>query len=172
MKTLLLLILVAVLPCITIAQAPSTPQPLVPTNAQQPVECQVYLYCDDLGELFINGVSALKATDYERVFDAKLPLKRGDIITASVTDKQGGPGGFWAILILKNNIPLAASKDFRYTTAPKPDWRTNSSLDGFRQPQLSPLKNFALGTAKNPQRAWSQPSDRHFATLHFKYVIP
>ena len=172
MKTLLSLLLLSFLPCVSSAQTQTTPQPLASKSAQEPVECQVYLYCDDEGELFINGVSALKATDYQRTFEAKLSLKRGDIITASVTDKQGGPGGFWAILILKNNVPLAASKDFRYTTAPNPDWRTNPSMDGFRQPQLSPLKKFALGNAKNSQRGWSQPSDRHFATLHFKYVVP
>ena len=163
MKKILSLAIFATIACIASAQVPAT---------EKLIDCQIYLYCDDEGELFVNGLPVIKATDYQRVFESKVPLKRGDIITATVKDKQGGPGGFWAILVLKNNAPLAASKDFEYTTAPNPDWRTNPALTGFKKPRLSRLDNFALGNAKNPQRAWSQQADRNFETLHFKFVVP
>lgn len=134
--------------------------------------CHVFMLCDDEGELFVNGKSVLKANDYQRTFTAQVVIQSGDVLAATVTDKQGGSGGFWSILILRDDKTLVASKDFSYNVAPNPDWKTDVAMKGFKKPRLSLLKDRAMGNVKKPDKAWSQEVDRTYGTLNFKCVVP
>ncbi len=144
-----------------------------PPGAPPASDCPVYILADDSFELFINGKPEWKESDYQNIVQKTLSLRRGDVVTVTVTDIQGGLGGSFAVLILRGNATLASSKDFRYTVKPPPDFATSPSLQGLRTPDLEPLpKSFGLGAEKQPKKAWTQKSDRKFGEVHFKYVIP
>ena len=135
--------------------------------------CELHILADDEFEVFVNGKSTWKASDYENVLKKPLPLQRGDILVISVTDKQGGLGGMLATVLLRNNAVLASTKDFRYTVNPTADFMTIRSLQGLRSPDFEPLhKSFGLGPEMQPKRAWSQKSDQKYGTVHFKYIVP
>jgi hypothetical protein len=164
-KTLLFLTTLLI-PAFVHAQAPRSPSTPATT-------CRVHILADDSFELFINGKLEWKASDYENVIHKELPLRRGDVVVVSVTDKQGGQGGIFAAIILRNNAVLASSKDFRYAVEASSDFSTNPSLQNLRVPDLTPLqKSFGLGPEKQPKRAWTQKSDRKYGVVHFKYVVP
>ena len=135
-------------------------------------DCQFHVLADDSFELFINGKLTWKSDDYQNIVQKTIPLRRGDVVVFSVTDKQGGPGGCFAALIVRANAILASSKDFRYSVKPTSDFTTSTSIQNLRMPDLEPLKrSFGLGPDKQPKRAWTQKSDRTFAVAHFKYVV-
>ncbi len=130
-----------------------------------------HVYCDDVGELFVNGNLVLKMDNWTKPFEAALKLKKGDVITAIVKDAQGGPGGAFSILVLRDNKNFLDVKDFRYATDPKPGWQTNPSMAGFRRPEFSPLTTISLANVKNLQKAWTEPKDRRFGTVYFKTIV-
>ena len=132
---------------------------------------QAHVYCDDVGELFVNGSSVLKMDNWTKPFEVPLKIAKGDVITALVKDAQGGPGGAFSILVLRDDKVFLDVKDFRYATNPKPDWQTNPSMAGFRWPEFSPLTTISLGNAKNLQKAWTEPRDQRFGTIYFKTVV-
>jgi hypothetical protein len=148
------------------AQSPNaTPTPATP--------CQFHILADDSFELFINGKPTWQASDYQHVLQKELPLRRGDVVVVTVTDKDGGQGGAFAAVLLRDNALLASSKDFRYTVAAPADFTTSPSLLNLRVPELTPLqRSFGLGPDKQPKRAWTQKSDRKYGVVHFKYVVP
>lgn len=155
------------------AQAPLAPPKLPGKAMEEATECQIYMYCDDMGELYVNGTSILRSADWTTSHAVKHPLKKGDVITANVTDKQGGPGGRFAIVILKNEVPIVTAKNFRYATEGKGDWQTNPAIIGFKKPNLTPLTSMALpGGVKNVQSAWAEKKDGNIATIYFKCVVP
>jgi hypothetical protein len=166
MKTLNALILFfATVLCMTSALAQSTT-----TSA---TDCQVYVSADDSFELFINGKLVWKDSQYDKVIQKPLPLQRGDVVTITVTDQQGGLGGHLAAVILRSDTVLASSKDFRYTVDPATDFKTNPSLQNLRSPALEPLPlSFGLGAKKQPKKAWIQKSDRNAGMVYFKFVVP
>ena len=164
-KTLLFLtaLLISVL---AHAQSPKDP-------SASATPCQLHILADDSFELFINGQSAWQASDYQNVLHKEFSLRRGDVVVVSVTDKQGGQGGTFAAVLLRDGAVLASSRDFRYTVAAPADFTTNPSLQNLRVPELTPLqKSFGLGPDKQPKRAWTQKSDRKYGVVHFKYVVP
>jgi len=132
---------------------------------------QAHVYCDDVGELFVNGNSVLRMDNWTKPFEVALEIKKGDVITAIVKDAQGGPGGAFSILVLRDDKNFIDIKDFRYATDPKPDWQTNPSMAGFRWPEFSPLTTISMGNAKNLQKAWTDPKDRRFGTIYFKTIV-
>lgn len=148
------------------AQSPSP-------NGRVVGDCQFYVWADDSFEMFINGQPVWDASDYQNVVQKSIPISRGDVLTISVTDKQGGIGGRFAILIINDDKVLASTQDFRYTVNPPPQFTTSASMQNLRVPQFEPsLKSFGLGPDKQPKMAWTQKSDRKFGTVHFKYVVP
>ena len=164
-KTLLILtaLLISVL---AHAQSPKDP-------SASATPCQLHILADDSFELFINGKPAWQASDYQNVLHKEFSLRRGDVVVVSVTDKQGGQGGTFAAVLLRDGALLASSKDFRYTVTAPADFTTNPSLQNLRVPELTPLqKSFGLGPDKQPKRAWTQKSDRKYGVVHFKYVVP
>jgi hypothetical protein len=152
----------------------ATARAQLPTSPLAPAtDCQFYIWADDSFELFINGKMTWKADDYEHVVQKSIPLRPGDVVVVSVTDKQGGPGGGFAAVILRDNGVLASSKDFHYTVNPPPDFTTSPNVQNVRLPDMAPLqRSFGLGPEKQPKKAWSQKSDRKFGVVHFKYVVP
>ena len=136
-----------------------------------PTRCKVYLFCDDTGELFVNGRLILKATNWTKPFETDLDLKRGDIITVTVTDAQGGPGGAFSILVMRESKTFLDVKDFRYAVKTDPDWKETPSMSDFRRPDFFPLTTISMGNAKNLQKAWTTPKDRRFGTIYFKSVV-
>ena len=148
------------------AQLPSaTPAPAT--------DCQFYIWADDSFELFINGTLTWKADDYEHTVQKTIPLRPGDVVVVSVTDKQGGPGGRFAAVILRANAVLASSKDFRYTVKPQPGFTASPSMENLRMPDLQSCQlSFGLGPEKQPKKAWSQKPDHKYGVVHFKYVVP
>jgi hypothetical protein len=164
-KTLLIL---AVILFSSLAGAQSPNADANPASA-----CQLHILADDSFELFVNGKSAWVGDDYQKVLHKELSLRRGDVLVVSVTDKQGGPGGSFAAVLLRDNAVIASSKDFRYTVNPAAGFTTSASLQNLRMPDLTPLqKSFGLGPEKQPKQAWSQKSDRKYGVVHFKYVVP
>ena len=147
---------------------------LAAAHAQTPpsLDCEFFVSADDSFELFINGESTWKSGDYQNVVKKTIPLRRGDVVVFTVTDQQGGLGGHFAAVILRDNEVVASSKDFRYTVDPAPGFTTSPSVQKLRAPDLEPLqKSFGLGPEKQPKRAWTQKSDRNFAVVHFKHVV-
>ena len=143
----------------------------LPTAAPA-TDCQFHVWADDSFELFINGKLLWSASEHENVVQKTIPVRRGDVLVFSVTDKQGGPGGRFAALILRDNAVLASSKDFRYTVNPVPGLTTSPSVQNLRMPDLEPLqKSFGLGPERQPKKAWTQKSDRKFGVVHFKHVV-
>ena len=166
MKQVLLVFAACFASLIAHAQLPKTP-------SSPAAACECYILADDSFELFINGKLTWHASDYQNVVQKTLSLRRGDVVVVSVTDKQGGLGGMFAAVILRDDAVLASSKDFRYTVEPRPDFTTNRSLLNLRVPDLTPFqKSFGLGPDKQPKQAWSQKSDRQYGLVHFKYVVP
>ena len=145
-----------------------------PTDASSPATAQqLHILAADSFELFVNGTPTWQASDYQNVLHKELQLKRGDVLVIAVTDKQGGQGGTFAAVILRDNALLASSKDFRYTVEAAPDFTTSASVQKLRVPDLNPLSlSFGLGPDKQPKRAWTQRSDREYGVVHFKYVVP
>lgn len=153
---------------VTIAQGQVTAQPSSPAT-----DCEVYISADDNFELFVNGKPTWKGDDYANVLKTTIPLQGGDVIVVTVTDKQGGPGGHFAGVVLRGNTVLATSKDFRYSVEPAPGFATNTSMQNWRSPSLEPLPlSFGLGPERQPKKAWTQKSDRKFGVVHFKFVVP
>ena len=127
------------------AQLPSaTPAPAT--------DCQFHIWADDSFELFINGKLTWKSDDYEHIVQKTIPLRGGDVVAVTVTDKQGGPGGRYAALIIRGNAVLASSKDFRYSVNPTSDFTINPNIQNLRVPDLEPLqRSFGLGPDKQPE---------------------
>jgi hypothetical protein len=152
----------------------ATARAQLPITASAPAaDCQFYIWADDSFELLINGKKTWQADDYEHVVQKTIPLRPGDVLVVSVTDKQGGPGGGFAAVILRDNAVLVSSKDFHYTVKPAVDFTTSPDMQNLRMPDLQPLnRSFGLGPEKQPKKAWTQKSDRKFGQVHFKYVVP
>jgi hypothetical protein len=135
--------------------------------------CQVYVSADDSFELFVNGTSAWKDSQFDKVVNKTILLKRGDVVTVTVTDQQGGQGGHFAAVLLRGESVVASSKDFRYTVDPAADFKTSSNIQGLRAPALETLQlSFGLGAKKQPKKAWTQKSDRNTGMVYFKLVMP
>ncbi len=162
-----LALLFATVLCMTSALAQSAKN-LAPAG-----DCEFYISADDSFELFINGKSTWKASDYDKVVQKKIPLQHGDVVAVTVTDQQGGLGGHFAAVILRNDTVLASSKDFRYTVDPPADFATSPSLQKLRTPAFDVLPlSFGLGAKRQPKKAWSQKSDRNSGMVYFKFVVP
>jgi len=136
-----------------------------------PEKYKVYLFCDDIGELFVNGRSALRDTNWTRPFEKDVELKKGYVVAVTVTDAQGGPGGTFSILIMKGDKTFLDVKDFRYAVRTDPDWKESPSMSDFRRPEFSPLTTISMANVKNLQKAWTAPKDRRFGTIYFKSVV-
>ena len=163
-----LLLLLASLLVSTISQGQVTAPPPSPAK-----DCEFHISADDSFELFVNGRPTWKGDDYAHVLKSTIPLHGGDVIVITVVDKQGGPGGHFAGVILRGNNLLATSKDFRYSVEPTPGFATSPNMQNWRSPSLDPLPlSFGLGPERQPKKAWTQKSDRKFGVVHFKFVVP
>lgn len=143
-----------------------------PPVSAPPIDCDFHVWGDDRFELFINGQLAWSDADWGKILKKTVPLRKGDVVVFTVTDDQGGPEGGFAAVIIRDNVALASSKDFRYTVNPPAGFTTDSSIHNLRVPDLDILKmSFGLGPDKQPKKAWTHTSDRKFGVAHFKYVV-
>lgn len=144
--------------------------------AQSPTptpDAEFHIWADDSFEVFVNGTSTWKGDDYTNTLKKTVPLRGGDVVIVTVTDKQGGAGGGFAAILLRGKAVVATTKDFRYSVNPSRDFTTNASTQGLRSPDLEPLqRSFGLGPDLQPKKAWTQKSDREYGVVHFKFVVP
>lgn len=134
------------------------------------IEHLAYVLCDDHGWVFLNGKAVLETS---KVAPYKLPivLRKGDVLGVVVADKQKGKAGQFAIQILLDNKVVAIAKDFSYSVAPDPDWKTTTDFFGWRRPAMRTMKT-PLGNEASPQSGWAQPQDEKYERVYFKYIIP
>ena len=137
------------------------------------MKCKVLLHADDKFEFFVNGNSVWSGSDYQKILQKEISLRKGDVIVVRVTDLQGGKGGLFAIVIKYSNKVLLRTRDFRYSVDPPDDFLTSSNLKGTRVSDLGRLAlSFGLGRSEQPKKAWTHRSDRMHGVVAFKCIVP
>ena len=142
-------------------------------NKKEPAvqEFTLFMFADDWATVRVNGNEVLFAA-FPETKNTKVNLRKGDIITISVEDRQGGKGGALRAYLFQGNSAVVTSADFRYQEAPDRSWMTTPSMFGFKSPQVKKIGNAVLENVKNVEEVWAQPQDQKFARLFFKYVMP
>jgi hypothetical protein len=131
-------------------------------------ELSVQMWCYDFGTVWVNGNPAMSGK-YPNVESGRIFVRSGDVVTAEVSNKGGVlEFGFEAF---NGNKPTLSAKDFSYSKAPDPDWKTNPNMFGFRSPLEKMKREFPLGSVANPIFATPQKEDEGFKKIHFKCVI-
>ena len=129
----------------------------------------VYVKCDDVGNLAVNGKQTLAAPEWGKQFEGKAYLRKGDIVTFTLAN-YGGPG--WLMLeLMKGKQQAISGTGFFYTTKPLPDWKTTPDTFGYRSPLRLRIRNTELGPLSEPERALPQKEDETQPKFYFKYVV-
>jgi len=137
-------------------------------TAHRTDELTTYIRTNDRGMVYVNGTAMIplpKDGGAQRLF-----IRSGDIVTVEL--KKRDPLIRFALEVFRGNSSIISAKDFLYTSAPDPDWKTTTSTSGYRPVDTSKLRDQALGNISAPLAATPKGSDEKFDRLYFKYVVP
>lgn len=131
-------------------------------------ELMAHFRSDDTGTVAVNGTVVMNAPTKETV--RRIFLGKGDVLTVLLAKRKMNIS--FVMEIFRGNESIISARNFRYSPAPDPDWRTTAKLKGFQVSLTAPMKNFAFGNVREPLYAMPQEWDAGFPKLHFKYVMP
>lgn len=138
------------------------------TTSQRLDELTVYMMCNDEGGVDVNGVREFGTP--VRGGTKRLLVRSGDVITLTLAKRKGSIA--FAVEMFRGNASVISAKDFSYSTAPNPDWKTSKKMDGFTAVTTVKMREMSLGNITAPLAATVKGTDEKFNRLFFKYVVP
>lgn len=137
-------------------------------TASRTDELTTYIRTNDSGMVYVNGTPMIplpKDGGAKRLF-----IRSGDIVTVELKKKSALLR--FAMEVFRDNRSIISAKDFLYTSAPDPDWKTTTNTSGYRPVDTSKLRDRALGNITAPLAATPKGADEKFDRLYFKYIVP
>ena len=139
-------------------------------SAAKVKEHTLYIWCNDFGDVSINGRTVLKAAKFGEIYTSRLFLKKGDVVAVELTNRTGEIS--MILELLRDGTSIASAANFCYKIQPPDDWKASPEIFGYRFPLIAAGSSLVMGNVKNPKKIIPQKEDGYPKKLYLKYVIP